>query len=75
MHRNVQMFMSDVQHRSSLHKQSTDTAHSTRHRALDISAATVMCMAAALKYVGNIDKRKHADMFSTDKENFQTKVG
>lgn len=61
----------NVQHCSSLHSLQTLPIHWTY-----ISAATVMCMSAVYtQYIGNIDKRQHLDMFSTDKENFQPKVG
>lgn len=65
----------DIQHCSSLHTQSTDIAHSNLHRAPGISAATVTCMVAVLQHIESNDKRKHLDMSSTDKENFQPKVG
>lgn len=73
MYRNVQMLVSLMSNTIAVCINSLQTL--PIHWAY-ISAATVMCMSAVYtQYIGNIDNRKHLDMFSTDKENFQPKVG
>ena len=77
MYQNVQMLVSLMSNTIAVFINSLQTLPirpATEHWTY-ISAATVMCTAAVLQYIRNIDKRKHPDMVSIDKEIFQPKVG